>query len=158
MSSLPGGRIILMQPHLIDTIIQDMKLTKTTKPKLLPACLSSIIQRDVDRDAFDEHWDYCSIIGKMNFLEKSTQAADFACTVHQCTRFSSNIKKLHANAVKQIVRHLIGTRDMGIILKPTGKGFEVYCYSNFAGNYNQDAAPYNVMSYRYTLNESYRSI
>jgi len=94
VSSLPGGRIILMQPHLIDTIIQDMKLTKTTKPKLLPACLSSIIQRDVDRDAFDEHWDYCSIIGKMNFLEKSTQAADFACTVHQCTRFSSNTQKV----------------------------------------------------------------
>ena len=91
VSKLPGGRISLTQPHLIDTIIEDMKFTKNTKAKLLPACSSSIIQRDLDGDAFDEHWDYCSIVGKLYFLEKSTQP-DIAYAVHQCARFSSNPK------------------------------------------------------------------
>jgi hypothetical protein len=145
VSFLPGGKISLTQPHLIATIIEDMKFTNTTKPKLLPACSSSIIQRDLDGEAFDEHWDYRSVIGKLNFLEKSTRP-DIAYAVHQCARFSSNPKKSHANAVKQIVRYFIGTKDQGIILNPTGNEFEVYCDSNFVGDYNQDTASYDVMT------------
>lgn len=78
-------------------------------------------------------------------MEKSTRP-DIAYAVHQCARFSANPKKSHANAVKQIVRYLIGTRDKGIILEPTGNEFEVFCDSNFVGDYNQDTAPYDVMT------------
>jgi hypothetical protein len=84
-------------------------------------------------------------VGKLNFLEKSTRP-DIAYAVHQCARFSANPRKSHANAVKQIVRYLIGTQDKGIILKPTGNEFEVYCDSNFVGDYNKDTSHYDVMT------------
>jgi hypothetical protein len=103
VTQLPDNKISLTQPHLINDIISDMKFAANTKPKALPACSSIIIQRDLDGPEFDEHWDYRSIIGKLNFLEKSTRP-DIAYAVHQCARFSANPKKSHANAVKQIVR------------------------------------------------------
>jgi hypothetical protein len=37
---------------------------------------------------FDYSWDYCSVIGKMNYLEKSTRG-DLAFSVHQCAQFMS---------------------------------------------------------------------
>jgi hypothetical protein len=145
VTHLPDNRISLTQPHLINDIINDMKFAKNTKSKELPACSTTIIQRDLDGPAFDEHWDYRSIVGKLNFLEKSTRP-DIAYAVHQCARFSANPRKSHANAVKQIVRYLIGTQDKGIILKPTGNEFEVYCDSNFVGDYNKDTSHYDVMT------------
>ena len=145
VTHLPGEKISLTQPHLIDDVILDMKFSKSTKSKLLPACLTTILQRDLDGADFDEHWDYRSVIGKLNFLEKSTRP-DLAYAVHQCARFSANPKKSHANAVKQIVRYLIGTRDKGLILKPTGNEFEVYCDSNFVGDFNKDTAHFDVMT------------
>ena len=145
VTQLQDNKISLTQPHLIDDIIRDMKFAANTKPKVLPASSSMIIQRDLDGPEFDEHWDYRSVIGKLNFLEKSTRP-DIAYAVHQCARFSANPKKSHANAVKQIVRYLIGTRDKGIIIAPTGNEFEVYCDSNFVGDYNKDTSHYDVMT------------
>jgi hypothetical protein len=74
-----------------------------------------ILQQDIDGEDFAKHWSYQSIIGKLNFLEKSTRP-DIAYAVHQCARFSANPKASHSVAVRNIVRYLIGAADQGIII------------------------------------------
>jgi hypothetical protein len=65
--------------------------------------------QDKGEKAFDYSWDYCSVIGKMNYLEKSTHC-DLAFSVHQCAQFMSQPMRVHGEAVKQIGRYLLGTR------------------------------------------------
>jgi hypothetical protein len=59
---------------------------------------------------FDYKWMYCSVIGKMNYLEKSTQGA-LAFSMHQCARYMSKPMRSHGEAVKRIRRYLLGTRN-----------------------------------------------
>jgi hypothetical protein len=97
--------------------------------------------RDLDGKPFAERWDYRSIIGKLNFLEKSTRPEIACYAVHQCARFASNPRQSHANAIKYLCRYLMATKDKGIILQPdVTKLFEVHVDCNFAGNWvKQDA-------------------
>jgi hypothetical protein len=64
-----------------------MLLQSKTKDKA--ALSSTILRRDLDGSPFQEKWDYRRIIGKLNFLEKSTRP-EIAYAVHQCARFASN--------------------------------------------------------------------
>ena len=66
------GQIKLLQPHLIQQIIDDMGFRDNTATKVTPALSTQILQRDDDGEEFNETWEYQSIIGKLNFLEKST--------------------------------------------------------------------------------------
>jgi hypothetical protein len=79
------------------------------------------------------------VIGKLNFLEKSTRG-DISYPVHQCARFSVNLKESHGEAVKRIGRYLMGTLDKGIILNPTEDSFECYVDADFCGNWNANTA------------------
>ena len=89
-----------------------------------------------------EELDYRSVIGKLNFLEKSTRP-DIAYAVHQCARFCSNPTELHAEAVKQIARYLIGTRDKGLVLKPKEQSIDLWVDSDYAGNWHKSHAPFD---------------
>ena len=73
----------------------------------------------------------------MNYLEKSSRP-DIAYATHQCTRFSSNPKIEHSNAVKRIGRYLRGTRTKGIYLKPNGDNFTVWADADYSGNWKKD--------------------
>ena len=55
-------------------------------------CGTSSFKRDF------EPWNYCSVIGCLNFLEKSTRP-DIACDVHQCARFSADPKQSQASCM-----------------------------------------------------------
>jgi hypothetical protein len=74
-----------------------MKPNAKTKDKAAPS--STILRLDLEGEPWSEKWDYQSIIGKLNFLEKSTRP-EIAYAVHQCVRFASNPRQLHTNAVK----------------------------------------------------------
>ena len=89
ISKLPDGRIKLAQPYLIAQILEDLSFQKDTKGSSTPANSSTILERDLDRDRMNGDFDYRSIIGKLNFLEKSTRP-DIAFAVHQCARFSAD--------------------------------------------------------------------
>jgi hypothetical protein len=103
-----------------------------TKDKAAPS--STILRRDLDGSPFQEKWDYRRIIGKLNFLEKSTRP-EIAYALHQFARFASNPRESHANAIKYLCRYLLGTKDKGIILRPdVTKSFEVLVDCDFAGN------------------------
>ena len=94
LETQPDGQIKLSQPHLIQQIIDDMGFRENSTTKDTPALSTQVLQRDNNGKPFDEAWEYQSIIGKLNFLEKST-CLDLAYSVHQCARFSINPKKSH---------------------------------------------------------------
>jgi Reverse transcriptase (RNA-dependent DNA polymerase) len=134
-----NGEIILSQPKLIDSIIEDLGLKTDSAIKRTPAISSKILHAHLDSEPFNEEWHYRSIIGKLNFPEKSTRP-DIAYAVHQCARFASNPRFEHGKAVKHIGRYLLATRDKGIICRPTNATVECYADADFAGNWNIDTA------------------
>ena len=136
---MENGTIELTQPHLIDSIINDLGFKANTKGKDTPAPSTASINRDLDGEGHDESWEYRSVIGKLNFLEKSTRP-DIAFAVHQCARYSSNPKQSHSAAVRYIVRYLMATRDKGIILNPNDHSFECYVDADFQGGWNINTA------------------
>jgi hypothetical protein len=140
VSKPTSDTIELKQPHLIQQILDDIGMKSNTKTKDKAAPSSTILRRDLDGEPFREKWDYRSIIGMLNFLEKSTRP-EIAYAVHQCARFASNPRQSHANAIKYLCRYLFTTKDKGISLHPDStKSFEVHVDCDFAGNWvNEDA-------------------
>ena len=131
------GSIHLTQPHLIDQILKDLKLDKReVKPKPTPAASTKLISSHTKSEPFDESFHYRSIIGKLNFLEKSTRP-DISYTSHQCARFTSDPKKEHGKAIRWLARYLKGTRTGGLILRPKmDRELEIYVDADFAGNWD----------------------
>ena len=138
------GTILLSQPHLIQSILEDLQLIgphqkSPPKAKDMPALTTKLIGPDFQGQPFNFPWDYRSVIGKLNFLEKSTRP-DIAYATHQCARFLANPKKSHGEAVKHIGRYFLGTKDKGLILKPGNESFECYVDADFMGNWDKTIA------------------
>jgi Reverse transcriptase (RNA-dependent DNA polymerase) len=131
------GTIHLTQPHLIDQVLEDLRLAgEETSTKSTPAASSKLLSNHDTSEDFDNHFHYRSVIGKLNYLERGTRP-DIAYIVHQCARFAAKPKKEHALALKWLGRYLKGTRDKGMILRPLeNKDLEVYVDADFAGNWN----------------------
>ena len=129
----------LTQPHLIDQILVDMKMTnKDVRTKDTPSMVSKILHRDAKGKAFDKSFHYRSIIGKLNYLEKSTRC-DISYITHQCARFTEEPKESHAKALRWLSRYLKGTRNKGLIMKPDeSRGLELYVDADFAGNWDKN--------------------
>jgi Reverse transcriptase (RNA-dependent DNA polymerase) len=134
-----GDKITLTQPQLISPILKDLGLTGNSNARSIPALSSVILHKYKDSKDHHEHWDYRSVIGKLNYLEKCTRP-DLAYAVHQCARFAANPKEEHSKAVKMIGRYLLGTADKGMICTPTKESFHAYCDADFAGNWNNEIA------------------
>jgi hypothetical protein len=114
--SLPGGKVKLSHPHLIDAILRDVKLTPKDSTRRTPG-RHSVLDRDLRGDDFDGRFHYPAVVGKLNFLEKGSRP-EIAYSVHQCARFSESPKESHAEAVIHICRYLMLTREQGISLDP----------------------------------------
>jgi Reverse transcriptase (RNA-dependent DNA polymerase)/GAG-pre-integrase domain len=142
-----AGTITLSQPHLIDSILADLGLDETSNTRALPALSSKILQRFDDSISHNEDWHYRSVVGKLNYLEKSSRP-DIAYAVHQCARFSENPKLEHSKAVKLIGRYLLSTRTQGIVFKPTAASFECYCDADFSGAWNPTTAEHDSSTAR----------
>ena len=137
ISMKKDGTIHLTQPHLIDQVINDLGLTQeNVKVKGTPAMSSQILRRDETGAEFDNSFNYRSVVGKLNYLEKGTRS-DIAYITHQCARFTESPKESHAKALRWLGRYLKGTRDKGLILNPKeGSGLEVYVDADFSGNWD----------------------
>jgi hypothetical protein len=132
VTKVTDGKLKLWQPHLIQQILNDVNLPKNVT-RIVPALSSKILQRDEKAQSYRGSFHYRSIIGKLNFLEKSTRP-DIAYAVHQCARFCEDPKKAHYEAVIHLAKYLAATNDKGIILDPKhDKSFEVYADADFAG-------------------------
>ena len=91
-------------------------------------------------------FNYTSVIGKLNFLVKSTHP-DLAYAVHQCARFSSDPKQSHVDVIKRIGCYLKGTQDMGITLQPDPQqSFQCRVDTDFTGNWRPVGAQADPMT------------
>lgn len=135
------GTIHLTQPHLINRILKDLRLDRDdVATKNTPARVGQLLRRAIGAEPFDGHFNVRSVIGKMNYLEKSTRP-DIAYAVHQCARFSADPKQDHGKAIKWIGRYLLATKDKGLIFRPNGDSFECYVDADFAGNWDPEGDP-----------------
>jgi hypothetical protein len=113
------GSFLLTQKRLIDSILTDLGLNRTNVlPKQTPTASSKILSKHPESPAFDGHFHYRSVIGKFNYLKKSARP-DIAYAVHQCAQFTNDPRYEHGQALKWLGRYLYGTREHGIIFKPT---------------------------------------
>ena len=131
------GSVHLSQPQLIDSIIKDLHLQLGSNPKSMPVVTTTLLHKDIDSPNMQPEFHYRSVIGKLNFLEKSTRL-DISISVHQCARFSESPKKSHAEAIKHIGCYLLATWDKGLIIHPNKDWhFDCWADADFAGNWRQ---------------------
>ena len=136
-SKKDSGDILLNQTHLIDQILKELQLSPNGTVKPTPAASTKILHRFKDESSHVRNWHYRSIIGKLNFLEKSTRP-DISHATHQCARFSQDPKQSHSDAVMHLGKYLAGTRTQGIRISPNNMAsFEVYADADFAGQWNK---------------------
>jgi hypothetical protein len=98
----------LSQPHLIEQILKDLRLLgKKVKEKDTPAKSLEILNAGLNMKEFDESFNYRSIIGKLNYLQRGTRS-DISYIVHQYARFSTSCpKEQHAKAtIRWLGRYL----------------------------------------------------
>ena len=68
------GTIHLSQPNLIDQILKDLRMhDEGVKPRTTSAASSKLLTQHSKSPAFDKSFDYRSVIGKLNYLEKATR-------------------------------------------------------------------------------------
>ena len=101
VEKLSNGTMKLSQPHLIAQVLDDLWFNDKTNVKHTPAPGGQVLQRELEAKGMAEDFHYRSVIGKANFLEKSTRP-DIAVAVHQCARFSADPKQSHADALRYI--------------------------------------------------------
>ena len=90
----------MTQPHLIDSILQDLLLNKgESKCKETPMKSSTIMNKSKDSLEFDRSFNYRSVIDKMNYLEEGSRS-ELAYAIYQCARYSTDPCKEHGDAVR----------------------------------------------------------
>jgi len=110
------------------------------KSRPTPAASTRILQRFENEKSHNNSWHYRSVIGKLNYLEKSTRP-DLSYAVHQCARFCEDPKVSHTQAVEHIGKYLLGTRNEGIFIQPDKtSSIDVYVDADFVGNWNRSTA------------------
>ena len=73
--------IVLTQPHLIDSIIQDLHPQSGSNPKSTPSITSKLLHKDAEGLDMTPDFHYHSVIGNLIFLEKSTRRTSLSvCT------------------------------------------------------------------------------
>ena len=136
--------ISMRQPHLIQQIINAVRIKPNAHLPPTPAVSSYILKRDENAPPFASAWNFRSIIGMLNYLEKGTRP-DIGYATHQCAKFTEDPRAPHAKAVEHIVKYLQRTSDKGIILKPdTTKSLEVFADADFSGNWYKDTAQHDA--------------
>ena len=112
------------------------------------------MHHDPNGELFDEKWNYQSLIGKLNFLEKSSRL-DISMAVHQCTRFSNNPKKSYGEAVKGIGCYLLVTQNKGVIIDSTRYTFKMWANVSLCDNWVKEFAHNDHPQHDFELGTSF---
>ncbi|KAI2510177.1 hypothetical protein MHU86_4209 [Fragilaria crotonensis] len=122
----PDGTILMAQSGLIARILTDFGLSDSASSKVTPA--SEVLGPFKASPPFDEHFNYRSVLGKILYVSSNTRC-EITLANHQCSRFSIDPRSPHGVALKRIGRYLLGTRDKGMIIKPS-KDLTLDCYAD----------------------------
>jgi hypothetical protein len=111
------------QLALIDSIIEDTGISNS-KTKPVPAKVSLQLRAFKNEQVFDLDFNYRSVVGKLNYLAKTT-CPDTMYATHQIAKYSSDPGQLHGEAILYLICYLKKTRDLGLPFKPDSTtGFE----------------------------------
>ena len=139
------GTYTLTQTGLIERIITNLNL-EGANLKQTPAEFGTL-PANKNGELCNEPFNYASIIGMLSYLSGHTRP-ELEFSVHQCGRYAHNPRAKHEIAVKRIGRYLVGTRDKGLILRPTNDlNLECYVDADFAGLWNYED-PHNPVCVR----------
>jgi Reverse transcriptase (RNA-dependent DNA polymerase) len=131
MDRKEDGTIELLQTGLIDRIIDAMGL-EGANPKATPAAIGAL-PKDADGSPCNEDFNYASVVGMLMYLSGHSRP-ELGFAVHQCARYTHCPKRSHEEALKHIGRYLLGTRNRGLILKPSRHlKVDLYVDAAFAG-------------------------
>ena len=134
----PGGgsRISLTQTGLIQKIIGCAGMQKATS-RDTPA-IEQPLGSDKDGEPFNEEWSCRAAVGMLLYLSSNTRA-DITCAANAAARHNHAPKKSHGQALKRIIRCLIGTSDKGIEFEPdNSQGLDCWVDASFAGFYGHE--------------------
>jgi hypothetical protein len=119
-----GKQIEVTQTGLIDKVIKYCNMDNTSS-KTTPAATTPL-GTDKFGEPFNEEWSYPAAVGMLLYLSFHTRP-DIQFAVHQGACISHCPRKSHAQAVKPIVRYLIGARKRGTMFQPDlSKGLDCY--------------------------------
>jgi hypothetical protein len=141
-----GSSIELTQTGLINKVICYCGMDNgTTRPT--PAAADPL-GSDLTGEPFSEEWSYPAVVGMLHSLASNTRP-DIQFAVHHVAHFSHCPKKSHAQAIKRIIRYLIGTKEQGTIFNlDLNKGLNCYVDADFAGlwGHEDEQDPVSVKS------------
>jgi hypothetical protein len=104
------------------------------KVKPITAKVSLQLHAFKHKPPFNLNFNYRSVAGKLNYLTQTTRP-DIMYATHQISKYSSNPRQSHGEAILYLVCYLKKTQDLGLKFKPDPKkGFECFCNANFSGN------------------------
>ncbi len=142
IKKLKDGIIELSKRALIDSIIAAVSLG-ALKVKAIPAKISKILHAHLDKPPFSLNFIYRSVIGKLNYLALTTRP-DIVYATHQLTKYSSDPREPHGEAVLYFVCYLKNTHDLGMQFEPDqDQSFECYYDTDFSGDWNKHLALYD---------------
>ena len=131
--SIPNRNINLLQSHLINQIVQDVKLTQSTPWISTPDKSIVILQQDMSAPPFNHWLHYRTIVGKINFLEKCMQGEMYYAT-HQVAQLCKYLRSMYGAAINKLSGYFHKTHNNRLILDPNcSKSFKVYAGAEFCG-------------------------
>jgi hypothetical protein len=83
--------IELTQPALIEPVIKDLGIDNYSKGKDFP--VDSILHANLNGHDHIDSWNYQSIDGKLNYLDKNTRP-NISRAVHRCAHYCTNPLKV----------------------------------------------------------------
>jgi hypothetical protein len=142
IKKMKDGSYEFTQHALIDSIIEDVGL-KDAKVKPVPAKVSLRLHAFKDEPPFNLNFNYRSAVSKLNYLAHTTRPDIMNMNAsHQVTKYSSDSRQSHGEAILYLVRYLKKTHNIGLKFTPDPtRGFECYCGSEFSGLWNKEFAP-----------------
>ena len=141
-----GSSIELTQVGLIQKTIKYLGMESANS--LPTPALKEPLGTDLKGEPFNEQWNYAAAIGMLLYISSNTRP-DIQFAVHQAARFTHAPRRSHGQAVKRIVRYLVGTSDKGTKFIPDLKqGLDCYVDADFAGlyGYEDEQDPVSVKS------------
>ncbi|KAI2507936.1 hypothetical protein MHU86_6469 [Fragilaria crotonensis] len=80
----------LSQPHLINDIIKELRLDagQNVAIKNTTGASSKVLCRHLESPPFDDHFNYCRVIGQMNYLEKLALSLFILSQLKTCLQIS----------------------------------------------------------------------
>lgn len=125
------GEMTFLQQGLIDKVLRVTNM-EACNAKPTPAATTPL-GTDANGQRCQQSWDYASVIGMLMYLTSNSRP-DIQYAVHQCARFTHNPRASHEQAVLRICRYLKGTKDKGLVFKPSAElTLDCYVDADFAG-------------------------